>query len=305
MQCTPSEKSEFMSYYGIDVSEFQGNISWQEVAQEKITFCFVRTGYCENDGTVVEDAYFTQNVEGSTAVGISTGLYLFSYATTPQAARTAAKEFLELAEEYRLTMPLVLDMEDEDTYGALGVQQNTDIAAAFLDEIEEGGYYAMLYTNADFAEEYLDMSQLSAYDFWVADYADSVSYTGSYGIWQYTDSDTVSGISTEVDGDIAYKNYPNIIKNAGLNALSATKTTTDSEGHTTTKPTTLVVGDKVQIQKEAKYYANSIIQIPSWVKQQILKVAQISGNKALLMPIYSWVYSSDLIVVGNTQCDTQ
>ncbi len=40
-----------------------------------------------------------------------------------------------------------------------------------------------------------------------------------YGIWQYSSTGTLPGIGTNVDLDIAYKNYPSIIRRAGLNNL--------------------------------------------------------------------------------------
>ena len=36
-------------------------------------------------------------------------------------------------------------------------------------------------------------------------------------MWQYTETERVNGIATKVDADIAYKDYPTIIKSAGLN----------------------------------------------------------------------------------------
>lgn len=35
-------------------------------------------------------------------------------------------------------------------------------------------------------------------------------------------------------------------------------------------------------------------KIPGWVREKVLTVAQIKGGKALVNPIYSWVYLKDL-----------
>lgn len=43
------------------------------------------------------------------------------------------------------------------------------------------------------------------------------TYNGSYGMWQYSASGSVPGISGAVDLDYAYQDYPSIIQNAGLN----------------------------------------------------------------------------------------
>ena len=42
-------------------------------------------------------------------------------------------------------------------------------------------------------------------------------------MWQYTSSGSVSGISGNVDMNIAYYDYPSIIKAAGLNGFTADK----------------------------------------------------------------------------------
>lgn len=49
--------------------------------------------------------------------------------------------------------------------------------------------------------------------------ADKPVVVKSYGIWQKSDSGRISGINGNVDLDEAYKDYPTIIKNAGLNGF--------------------------------------------------------------------------------------
>ena len=45
--------------------------------------------------------------------------------------------------------------------------------------------------------------------------------------------------------------------------------------------------------------------IPGWVKQNTHTVQQVSGNRALLKEIYSWVYISDLVAEGSSAPKTQ
>lgn len=110
----------------------------------------------------------------------------------------------------------MLDFEDAKTYAPLGRNKNTAIVRTFLEDLEAGGYYAMLYTYTSFAQNYLNMSELKAYDLWIADYRSSVGYPGSYGIWQYSSNGRVPGINGAVDLNIAYQNYASIIRRAGL-----------------------------------------------------------------------------------------
>ena len=50
------------------------------------------------------------------------------------------------------------------------------------------------------------------------------SYNGSYGIWQYSSTGSVNGISGNVDLDYSYVDYPTQIKAKGLNGFSADNT---------------------------------------------------------------------------------
>lgn len=208
---------------GIDVSKYQGRIDWRRVAAAGYRFAFVRTGWAGYAGGIEEgyDPRFVENAVGAREAGLSVGAYVYSYMNTPAAAHAAAESVMRLVEPYRLSYPLVLDFEDAKTYAALGRARSTAIARSFLEDLEAGGYYAMLYTYTNFANNYLDMAALSAYDLWIADYRASVGYRGSYGIWQYTSSGRVNGITGAVDLDRSYKYYSSIIRGAHLNHLDA------------------------------------------------------------------------------------
>ncbi|MDE5576283.1 MAG: hypothetical protein K2J11_02700 [Oscillospiraceae bacterium] len=96
----------------------------------------------------------------------------------------------------------------------------TEITAAFCDKIEKAGYYTAIYSNPDWLINRLDRGKLSRFDLWLAEWRTTKTYTGAHGIWQYTDKGAVNGIVGDVDLDIAYKDYPTIIKKAGFNGYS-------------------------------------------------------------------------------------
>ena len=77
----------------------------------------------------------------------------------------------------------------------------------------------MLYTNKSWAVGYLDMNKLMDYEIWLAEWHASPTYTGDFGIWQYTPHGRVSGIEADVDLDVCSKNYRKIILNGGYNHL--------------------------------------------------------------------------------------
>ena len=203
---------------GIDVSQDQGNIDWKAVREDGIRFAMIRAGNCGYDGKIKVDTRFHSNIAAAISAGINVGVYLYSYARTEQAAKQAAEELIPLLKGYTVTYPVAFDMEDE-TYNAFSKDANTAIANAFLNEIKEQRYYPVLYSYTYFLTENLDMSKLSDYDVWVADYRGYVGYQGSYGMWQYSSKGRVDGISTRVDMDVSYRDYPTLIRKEGLNDL--------------------------------------------------------------------------------------
>ena len=202
------------TYHGIDVSYAQGKIDWQKVKSAGIQFAFVRCGYSRWDGSVKLDEQYHRNMQEAAKAGIPAGIYLYSYAKTPEAAARAASETLELAKDYKLEMPVALDLEDE-LYRTFSAQENTGIALAFLETVRENGYYPLFYTYKSFAETLLKMDGLKDFDFWLAHYTSQTDYTGPYTMWQYRAKGTVDGISGDVDLDVWYGDSPGEPGDAG------------------------------------------------------------------------------------------
>ena len=153
---------------GIDVSYCQTKVDWNKVKAAGIDFALIRVGYCYNNGALKIDNMFKSHMAGATAAGIDVGVYLYSYATSTTAAKKAAQEVVKVIKQYTLTYPVCFDIEYESIYTGGSKRVNTDICKAFLDEIEDAGYYAMLYCSKDFLDSYLYPAELTAYDTWIA-----------------------------------------------------------------------------------------------------------------------------------------
>ena len=69
------ESDTVTSQIGIDVSAHQQEIDWQRVAESGIQFVILRVGYRGyTEGTIQEDAYFEQNLEGAISAGLDVGV---------------------------------------------------------------------------------------------------------------------------------------------------------------------------------------------------------------------------------------
>ncbi len=205
---------------GIDVSYAQGAIDWNKVKASGIKFAMLRAsrGYISDAKPMAVDKTFEYNITQATYYEIDVGVYHYLYATTIEEAKKEARFLLETIKPYKITYPVVLDIEEQ--YQAdLGKSRVTALAKAFLEEIEKAGYYGMIYANKHWLTTYLDVSELSDYDIWLAQWNTVPTYKGEFGMWQYSAKGVVSGIDTYVDLNLAYKDYAKIIREGGYNNL--------------------------------------------------------------------------------------
>ena len=204
---------------GIDVSKWQGEIDWKKVSSSGIDFAMIRSSY----GNEHTDEMLKKNVEGCEKYGIDYGFYHYTYAKSVSEARKEAKYFISRIKNYNPSYPVVLDIEEE-YFKKMDRKKVTDIIVAFVTELEKAGYYPVIYSYAMFFTDNVDVSRIEKYDIWVASWGDEEklnnSYDGMYGMWQYSSTGSVKGISEKVDLNYAYKDYAAIIKNSGLNKSS-------------------------------------------------------------------------------------
>lgn len=205
-------------FKGIDISKWQGSINWNEVKKDGTEFAIIREGWGKKSPNQI-DKRFKENYEGAKAVEIPIGSYHYSYADSVDDAKREAEFCLENIKGMQFEYPIVFDIEDR-TMLSLSNRQRTDIVKAFCSEIEKAGYYAMFYCNWGWLNNYLYKDELlSKYDLWLAHW-DVGAPSVLCGIWQKSDKGSINGISGNVDLDVSYKNYPEIMRNKGLNGFS-------------------------------------------------------------------------------------
>ena len=197
---------------GVDVSEHQGEIDWQAVAEAGIDFAVIRIGgRLMQSGTIFEDKYFRANLEGAKAAGLKVGVYFFSQALNAQEGLEEAEFVLGLLDGVELDYPVVCDWEylggnTARTYGAEPAEITAGIDA-FCARVEEAGYRGMLYFNAYCGYIKMDLRELTDYDFWYAQYSDVPSYRYHFQMWQYSSSGQVDGIDSDVDLNLCLTPY--------------------------------------------------------------------------------------------------
>ena len=202
---------------GVDVSSYQGSITWSSVKSAGVTFAWAKA----TEGTSVIDGYFVGNENNGKAAGIIMGAYHFAHpaSNTPG---SEASYFWNEAGGYikadNLTLAPMLDMESLST--SVGAANLSDWANDWCADI-----VANAAGNSVSVKPAIYVSACNACDFntsvaqWgsdIADYNGENVYTGTpwttctgceewgsgaWNFWQVSDTGSISGISGHVDLD--------------------------------------------------------------------------------------------------------
>lgn len=190
----------------VDVSVWQGAVNW-EAFKPHIDGAIIRCSNGATDNTT-PDPQFERNAAECERLGIPYGVYVFSYATTEEAAIREAQYALKFVEGKKLSYPIFFDSEERTT---ATVAAKT--AKAFCKTIDDAGYISGIYASASWWNNYLKGVDTKAR--WVASWGTNsgspqLNYKPAVcDIWQYTSNGTING--QRVDMSLCYVDYPAII----------------------------------------------------------------------------------------------
>lgn len=186
-------------YKVIDVSVWQGVIDWKKVKADGVVGAIIRYA----DGASI-DTKFERNMTEAKKNGLHIGAYIYSRAKTKEQAQREATRIFNACKKYSPDMPLYIDLE------AKGYEKYADtVAIAFLNKIKSLGGKGGVYANLNWWNNYLTKTAKTNPIMWVAQYNDKCTYNpiSRVGMWQYSSSGKVKGISGRVDMDWCYKAY--------------------------------------------------------------------------------------------------
>ena len=189
---------------GVDVSEFQGEIDWEEAKNAGVEFVIIRIGGrgWGAEGKLYADRAAQGYYEGAKKAGLQVGAYFFSQAVSVAEALEEAQLALSLLEGWELDLPVVFDWEYiNSTARTANVQARmlTDCAQAFCGAVEAAGLKAMVYFNPSQAADRMYLEELTMYSFWLAMYNAPMNYPYAVDYWQYSRFGSVPGIKGDVD----------------------------------------------------------------------------------------------------------
>lgn len=193
---------------GVDVSHHQGKIDWDKVKAEGYDFAILRIGYrgYGETGSLNADKMFESYYTQAKAAGLKVGVYFFAQAINEEEAKEEAEFVIDILDGRELDLPVVYDpesiLDDVARTDDISGEQFTQNTKTFCKTISENGYEPMIYANMLWEAFQLDLSQLTEYPLWYADYEPVPQTPYAFRCWQYSNTSKVDGINGEVDLDI-------------------------------------------------------------------------------------------------------
>jgi GH25 family lysozyme M1 (1,4-beta-N-acetylmuramidase) len=185
---------------GIDVSKWQGDMNWDQIAGAGVKFAFIRV----NHGLDDVDEKFAFNWPEARRVGIARGAY--QYFLPNEDAVAQADLFLErLGPLEPGDLPPVLDVEN--TGGGMSADAVAERVGQWMARVEPAlGVKPIIYTGKYFWQDNVGSSEFSDHPLWIANWnvtcPDLPQPWSDWVFHQTSDDGRVAGIGGPVDTDV-------------------------------------------------------------------------------------------------------
>lgn len=214
--------------HGLDVSAWQeSGLNFQNFANAGYTFVILRIGTSYGKDTCFEEYYASAK-----AAGLNVGCYYYSYATSVAQAQQEARDVISWIGKKVFEYPVYYDYEDPSQSSISGTTAG-QICHGFMDKLRDAGFLVGLYSMSSWLErDWVTTSGLRGeYEGWVASLPSEENNSGitsnlytvfqdrfwkRYGLYQYSFTTWVNG-EGPFDCNVAYKDYPDIVKTFGFN----------------------------------------------------------------------------------------
>jgi GH25 family lysozyme M1 (1,4-beta-N-acetylmuramidase) len=202
-----------LSRLGVTLSEDSGEVDFELLRDGGIDFVMLKLGSRGyGTGLLSLDKNFVTNMEKAKKAGMDIGVYFCSQAVTVTEAVEEAKFVTDNLISYQLTYPVAYQMEsisnDSARTDILDEEQKSQVAEAFLNDVENAGYQVLLYGDERWLlTEILSSELLKKYDVFLTDFSAIPEYPYGFKMWEYSTGNTISGVEREANYVISFVDY--------------------------------------------------------------------------------------------------
>lgn len=188
------------SIRGVDVSHYQGEIDWQELAAQDISFAYIKA----TEGTTYTDECFKKNWAAASETELAVGAYHFFSFSSP--GKNQAEHFIEIVGSLSGKLIPAVDVEyygSEQPDKEAVIQELTDLLKT-LEEMYD--VKPVIYTTYTAYHDFIK-GNFDEYPLWIRNvyFTPNLGLLGKWSIWQYTDREILDGYSGEeryIDVDV-------------------------------------------------------------------------------------------------------
>lgn len=176
---------------GIDVSHYQGDISWRAVAEtHKVKFVYLKA----SEGSTYQDPTFASNCKAAEKYHLVVGAYHY-YSLSKSGADQAAN-FISVVPKMKGALPPAIDIEANVTSQSDFKDQLADYVRTIT---KHYGQKPVFYVPSKVYNLLYD--DYAGYHFWIIDVSGQKPTVPGWTFWQYSNKGKVAGISGSVDLD--------------------------------------------------------------------------------------------------------
>lgn len=215
------------SVYGIDISHFQDNVDWDNLAlycdkdgnvyqgtpksktyMQPVLFAYMKA----TEGATVKDAKFATRMREAEKHEVAKGAYHFLRLGSD--VNLQVKNFIETVNWTPGDMPPALDVEALDEIKSYGKEKLCSMMFEWLEQVEKKLHVRpIIYTREEIRDNYfMDDPRFSKYTCWISHYHPNGPSNKEWKIWQLTEKGYVKGINGNVDINLFKDDYKSFLK---------------------------------------------------------------------------------------------
>ena len=207
------QDGEKSSRLGVELSKDSGEVDFETLKSNGVEFVLLRLGSRGYEtGLLSLDENFTDNITKAQSAGLEVGVSFFSQAVTKEEAQEEAKFVTDNLLSYKINYPVVYDMEyivnDKSRIEILGAKEKTEVAEAFLSDLEKAGHHTLIYGNKNWLLGEIEAERLlTKYDVLLNDQSPVPDYPYQFRMWKYAGRQKIAGVENETAYIISFVDY--------------------------------------------------------------------------------------------------